>query len=257
MKKVPTILTLTAVISFTLSITQAAQGFDCHGFLKNGNPGHVDQYLCREAYTVGYNYQTKQPTWVASKLTGESVNKHIKRKDKFKPDSSIPVQYRAELSDYSHSGYDRGHLMPYASADIDQASANESFLLSNMSPQKSGLNRQGWAALESDVRFWAKYKKEVYVYTGPVFQGKNIKSIGNGVKVPTAFFKIIYAPQQHQAIAFVMPNAQVSKSKVSDYRTNIATIEKLTGMQFLTALPQTERNKLISTTAKMWRVSYS
>ncbi|WP_077216911.1 DNA/RNA non-specific endonuclease [Piscirickettsia litoralis] len=107
------------------------------------------------------------------------------------------------------------------------------------------------------TKTYAKYKKEVYVYTGPVFQGKKIKTIGKGVKVPTAFFKIIYAPQQHQAITFLMPNKRVAKNKVSNYRTNIAHIEKLTGMKFLTALPQAERNKLISTTAKMWRVSCS
>ncbi|ODN41424.1 DNA/RNA non-specific endonuclease [Piscirickettsia litoralis] len=249
------------LISFSLSTctiaSYAANDFQCHDFLKYGTPSKADQYLCRRAYTVGYNYKTKQPAWVAFKLTGQSVSKRIKRHNQFMPDPTIPQKYRSELSDWKKSGYDRGHLASYASMDFNKESAKESFYLSNMSPQKAGLNRQGWARLESDVRFWAKYKGEVYVYTGPIFQGKKIKTIGKSkVAVPTSFFKIIYAPKQQQTIAFVMPNKRVAKNKVADYRTNIQHIERLTGFKFLSALPATEQEKLSSTTSKMWKTHY-
>ncbi|AKP74860.1 Nuclease precursor (plasmid) [Piscirickettsia salmonis] len=235
-----------------------SKAFHCNGFMKYGVPGKTDQYLCREGYSVGYDYKTKQPKWVAYHLTSQSVSKRIKRHDEFRPDSEIPYKYQAQLSDYKQSGYDRGHLAPYAAMDFDKKSASQSFLLSNMSPQKAGLNRQGWAKLESNVRFWAKYKKEVYVYTGPIFEGKNIKTIGKGkVAVPTAFFKVIFAPEKKQVLAFVMPNKRVAKNKVAEYRTNMNHIEKLTGLNFLNQLPLIERENLVTKTEKMWRTHYS
>jgi endonuclease G len=229
----------------------------CQKFLAPGNPGHADLYLCRDGYVTGYNYQTKQPLWVAYELTGKSVAKKIKRHDDFKADLAVPSQYRAELNDFAHSGYDRGHLAPYASLDFNQHSAKQSFLLSNMSPQKAGLNRQGWAELEKYVRFWAVAKEEIYVYTGPIYKKKSVhETIGNGVAVPDYFFKIIYAPKQHQAIAFVMPNAPVSRKKVTEYRVPIKSIEARTGLQFLTNLPSKERTQLVDQISSMWRTHY-
>ena len=79
----------------------AAINKSCQNFLKYGNPGgQVNLYLCREGYIVGYNYQTKQPTWVAYHLTANSVAKSIKRHDKFMPDPEVPKKYQAQLSDY-------------------------------------------------------------------------------------------------------------------------------------------------------------
>ncbi|MCF6777796.1 DNA/RNA non-specific endonuclease [Thiotrichales bacterium 19X7-9] len=231
----------------------------CHDFLEYGNPDHANLYLCRLGYIVGYNYETKQPRWVAYKLTGKSVSNKMKRHNDFQADPAIPEKYRAELSDYKKSGYDRGHLAPYAAMDFSKESAVQSFYLSNMSPQKAGLNRQGWAQLESYVRFWAGYKQEVFVYTGPIFKKQKVnKAIGkNKIAVPNYFFKIIYAPKTHEAIAFVMPNSRVKKNAVAKYRVSIADIEKRTGLQFLTNLPKDQRSKLINNVSKMWRTSYS
>jgi endonuclease G len=230
----------------------------CSSFIEPGNPGHADLYLCRDGYINGYDYKTKQPAWVAYKLTGKSVGVSIKRKDRFAADTAVPKQYRSELSDYRKSGYDRGHLAPYAAMDFSQESANQSFYLSNMSPQKGGLNRQGWAQLEKYVRFWAKYKGEIFVYTGPIYKKQKIhKTIGKSkVAVPDYYFKIVYAPKQKEAIAFVMPNKKVKRKDVAKYRVSIKDIEQRTGLQFLTNLPENERLRLVDGVSKMWRTHY-
>jgi endonuclease G len=241
----------------TLTTTTDYQSFKCEHYVDYGLPGLADQYLCRDGYAVGYSYKYKQPLWVAYELTGKSVGNKIKRKDKFDADDQIPAAYRAELSDYSKSGYDRGHMAPYASMDFNKESADQSFLLSNMSPQKGGLNRQGWAQLEKYVRFWAKSKEEIWVYTGPIFKGKNQKTIGkNKIAVPSAFYKIIYAPKQNELIAFAMPNERIRKNQVQKYIVQVSQIEQRTGLKFLTMLPAEKRNKLINGTEKMWRTSY-
>ncbi|MBK2126087.1 DNA/RNA non-specific endonuclease [Fangia hongkongensis] len=244
--------------SFSLASPPVSKSY-CHGFLLYGNPkGQINQYLCREGYLVGYNYTTKQPTWVAYHLSANSVSHTIKRHDVFQPDLEVPKTYRAELSDYRKSGYDRGHLAPYAAMDFDKTSAKQSFYLSNMSPQKPQLNRKGWAELEKDVRFWARMYQEVYVYTGPIFKNsKSHKSIGkNKIYVPEYFFKIIYAPKQHKDIAFIMPNANVSKKNVANYRVSVKEIEQRTGLHFFNNLPESQSAALKTTVSPMWRVSY-
>lgn len=238
----------------------------CHDFMIYGNPSfeataplsQVNLYLCRVGYVVGYNFQTKQPTWVIYRATSHSVNPRLERNDVFAPDTDVPRAFRAELSDYSGSGYDRGHLAPYASLDFNPLSADQSFLLSNMSPQVAGLNRQGWERLESYERRWANMYQVLFIYTGPIYKKKTIhNTIGfNRVAIPDYYFKILYAPLQHKAIAFVMPNAQVNRDDVAKYRVSIASIEERTGLKFLTALPEQERQGLIGTVSPMWRTSY-
>lgn len=236
----------------------------CHDFLIYGNPsfdvteglGQTNLYLCRDGYVVGYNYQTKEASWVAFKLTKSKVANKLKRDDKFKEDSDVPFVYRATLADYSHSGYDRGHLASYASMDFSQKSADESFLLSNMSPQKAGLNRQGWERLETDERIWANMYDSIYVYTGPIYKKQTIhKTIGdNKIAVPDYFFKIIYVPSKNKAIAFVMPNARVDKTKIANYRVSIKDIEQRTGLHFLNNI--SDRSMVVDNVSPMWRTAY-
>ncbi|API87788.1 DNA/RNA non-specific endonuclease [Francisella uliginis] len=236
----------------------------CHDFLIYGNPsfdvtsglGQTNLYLCRDGYVVGYNYKTKEASWVAFKLTKAKVANKLKRNDRFKEDDDVPFVYRATLDDYSHSGYDRGHLASYASMDFSKKSAEESFLLSNMSPQKAGLNRQGWERLERDERIWANMYDSIYVYTGPIYKKQKIhKTIGdNKIAVPDYFFKIIYVPSKNKAIAFVMPNARVDKTKIANYRVSIKDIEQRTGLHFLDNIP--DRSMVVDNVSSMWRTSY-
>ena len=236
----------------------------CHGFLAYGNPSfgvtsgleESNIYICRDGYVVGYNYRTKEAAWVAYKLTKAKVANNQKRDDNFKDDTDVPFVYRADLSDYKNSGYDRGHLASFASMDFSQKSANQSFLLSNIEPQNAGLNRQGWEKLETDERIWANMYNSIYVYTGPIYKkGKIHKTIGdNKIAVPDYFFKIIYAPSEDKAIAFVMPNSPVSKTQIKKYRVSIKDIENRTGLYFLTNVDN--RATIVNSVSSMWRTAY-
>ena len=71
-------------------------------------------------------------------LNRESVRKNneiSRRHAHFKQDYSIPNEFASHLNDYIGTGYDRGHLAPAADFQSDQEAMNESFLLTNMSPQ--------------------------------------------------------------------------------------------------------------------------
>ena len=230
----------------------------CQDFMRYAENKKTDRYLCRDGYVVSYNDQTKQPNWVAYRLTAKSVAHKSKREAQFASDLSIPKPYRAELSDYRNSGYDRGHLAPCASMSCSTRSAAQSFLLSNISPQKTRLNCHGWAQLERYVRFWTKAKGELYVTTGVIYKNKKPRTfIGkNKVAVPDYFYKIIYAPKQKEAIAFAMPNTKVDKKDVANYRVSISEIEQRTGFGFFTQLPEPARSQFVNKVSPMWKTAY-
>lgn len=85
----------------------------------------------------------------------------LERLDNFREDARIPAMFRSTKEDYEGSGYDRGHLISSADRMKKTVVNSETFLMSNMSPQKPGFNRDIWSTLEEAVRSLAM--QETYV----------------------------------------------------------------------------------------------
>jgi len=228
--------------------------WQCNGHVTFGVPGTEDQLLCREGYAVGYDYDRKVPTWVAYHLTKESVDVKFRRSNRFREDLEIPEKYRSTLSDYKGSGYDRGHMAPAATVDFSEISMQESFLLTNMTPQLPGLNRQGWRYLEAYVREWAADRGDLYVVTGSLFDGE-IKTIGNNVSIPSSFFKVIFDPEKQDGIAFIVPHRNISKAEIPDFIVSIDEVENRTGLDFLALLPDALEDDIEDDIEAMWIAS--
>ncbi|ELV8759949.1 DNA/RNA non-specific endonuclease, partial [Vibrio vulnificus] len=227
----------------------------CGQHLDKGMPStQPDQVLCRDGYAVGYNYNTKNADWVAYHITAESVNASYKRSNSFKEDAELPDYARSTLADYSNSGYDRGHLAPSAAMDFSQQSMQQSFLMSNMSPQLPGFNRVGWRLLEEHVRDLANEYNELYVVTGPIYQGGE-NAIGNGVVIPSAFFKVILDPAFNDAIAFIVPHRDVSGSELANFITTIDEVERLTQLDFFSAVDDSTEASMEAQVWEMWPTS--
>lgn len=74
---------------------------------------------CYEASAILHNGQTKTPVFVAQKLNRQSVaDADEKRTNQFFADARLPRAERAELDDYKHSGYSRGHMAPAGDMQI-------------------------------------------------------------------------------------------------------------------------------------------
>jgi endonuclease G len=162
--------------------------------------------LCNDGYAVLYSGQTKTPLWSAEYLTPERVSqaKNQKRDSAFKEDGRVPYEWRSLLSDYVHSGMDRGHMSPSGDMPNQQAQA-QSFYLTNMIPQNSNNNRGTWAGIESAVREYAK-SRPIYVVTGPLFIGQQIGFLNGRVAVPTHLYKLVYDPASRRAAAYLVAN---------------------------------------------------
>jgi endonuclease G len=55
------------------------------------------------------------------------------------------------------------------------------------------------------------------------------------VTVPSYYYKVLLAPDQQKAIAFILPN-QMSEKRVTDYACSIDKVEKATGIDFFPRL---------------------
>lgn len=195
-------------------------------------------------YTLSYNEAYEQANWVYYSLTDSMVlNGGVERSNKFKTDKMV-ASGSAKSSDYTKSGYDRGHLCPAADMGFSPVAMEESFLMSNISPQTPDFNRGIWKELETTVRKWAVKERNIIVVTGPVFKENNGLIGKEEVLVPGHFFKLIYdTTDEPRLIAFILPNAK-SDRPLTDFTVPADEVEKQTGFDFFPQLPDDLENKL-------------
>lgn len=187
-------------------------------------------------YTLSYLEDHEQAEWVAYELTRDRLDETwAERPNSFRPDPAVRTE-SATPRDYTSSGYDKGHLCPAADMAFDATAIDESFFMSNMSPQVPPFNMGIWRELEELTRDWARRFKKLYVVTGPVLRLPALGQIGfSKVTVPAAFYKVLLAPDQQRAIAFILPN-QMSEKPVTDYACSIDKVEEVTGIDFFPQL---------------------
>ena len=200
-----------------------------------------DTILSYTGFHLAYNEQFEQAAWVAYVLTREEIESGtIERTDNFRADTSIGTG-SASLTDYRSSGFDRGHLAPAGDMKWDHLAMSQSFLMSNMSPQRPSFNRGIWRKLETEVRNWAMEKDSLYVITGPLFTSTDSLIGKNGVGVPGHYFKVLVdlSPPDHDMIAFLLPNSG-SSEELSSFVLTVDSLEQLSAYDFFAGAPNQE-----------------
>jgi endonuclease G len=211
--------------------------------------GTKNEVVEHGAMILGYNETHEQANWVFHAVI-PAVNKgNLSRTNDFRRDSLVSTG-TAVKADYWYSGYDRGHLAPSADFRWSERAISESYVYSNMAPQRPELNREKWANLESFVRkhVWVK-NEQLLVVTGPIFDDKmeTITQGPNVVSIPKRFYKIILdvTGDEKKAIAFVMPNESCKQAMVS-YAVSVDEVEKMTGLDFFSNLDESLEQELES-----------
>lgn len=194
---------------------------------------------------LGYNENRKTSDWVSYHLTDDYIRgEKFLDKRKFKPDPSIKNKDKVRTSDYTRSGYDRGHLA--AQADMrgrDLLCESEACYMTNIAPQKPGFNRKTWLNLEKAVRKWTLRYQESWVITGTIYD-EDHTFIKDKIEIPDAFYKIVVVKddQNYRSNSFVIYQNDESYN-LEEYLVSIDSIESATGIDFFSDLEDELENK--------------
>lgn len=225
-----------------------------------------DEILTGRYFTIGYSWYFRQAKWVL-----EIINPNARfeweiegRLNNFRADIRIPRRFRAGLKAFVGNGYDRGHLVASANQDELEIQNSETFLLSNMSPQKPQFNRRMWRELEMAVRKLNERRNilETYVLTAPVFYfdqkvvtiGDESEQYGIDLPVPHAFVKSVLAEDNRGRLklwTFEMENKRLS-GNLEDYLVATYDAEQKVGGRFWDRVAGGDLHSQKRKPGKMW-----
>jgi endonuclease G len=232
--------------------------------LSMGNPSNavVDinqptNYLMEKSqYALSYHRDKGRANWVSWHLDSSWMGSAA-RQDDFRSDTSLPAGwYRVLGTDYSGSGFDRGHYCPSADRTSTVADNSATFLMTNMMPQSPDNNQGPWADLEDYSRTLVNAGNELHIIMGGAGQGGTgsnggitMTIAGGHVQVPAQTWKVILVQPQGtndvarvttstRVIAVLMPNAQGIRTNLwEQYRVSVDEVEQLTGYDFFSNVP--------------------
>lgn len=219
--------------------------------------------MMKPQYALSYSRDRGTPNWVSWHVDKSWLG-NAPRQDDFRADQSLPKGwYKVTASSYTGSGFDRGHNTPSADRTKTEADNSSTFVMTNMIPQAPNHNRQVWANLEEYTRSLVGQGMEVYVVMGSYGKGGTgtegaMLTIDQGrVTVPKQIWKVLLVlpegnddlsriNQSTRVIAVNTSNNNTVASDWGSYRTTVDAIEKATGYDLLSALPERVQQELES-----------
>jgi endonuclease G len=192
------------------------------------NKQNCDQIIDKQVFTICYDYKAKGAKFVAYSLDGSLVNAvNIKKRSSFYTEKNLPKKYRSHTKDYTHTGYDRGHLANDASFDYDKKVVRKTYTMANIIPQAPQVNRKTWIKAEKLERKIASKLGSVSVINGVVYSS-NPKRIGkNKIAVPDAFWKMIYNDDKNYKKCFYYENDLNARAKGDKLKNHLINCNQL------------------------------
>lgn len=263
--------------------------------LSRHNPdlaGKPDRLVCFQAYVSNFNTQPREvkgknvflgvPHWVAHRIAkAPNAPETKKRPSRWFTVPDLAKQRIAPTDDsYKSSAaflakhknwFERGHLaQKYLAERLGGQSGWFTHNVVNAVPQRSQFNKGPWLTLECYTGAWANKHGEVWVIAGPVYTKDKFTWLKSDsmkkampVAIPDSMYKIVARKQQDgswAALGFIYPQTHPSYSKgpydPGKFVQDIAEIERLTGEEFLTRLPNGDALKRQSG-AKLWSLASS
>ncbi|MBM4163153.1 MAG: DNA/RNA non-specific endonuclease [Lentisphaerae bacterium] len=202
--------------------------------------------LQKQTFMLGWSPSLRHAVWAAYRVSPTQTPLDLMRPSSFSQDTAARNAPRS--ADYARSGYDRGHLVPnHAIASrFGKKAQVETFLTSNIAPQRPALNQGPWADVERRIADdWPDRFGDIWVIVGTISPQQR-QTLAAGINIPTAFYQIVVArhADRVRAFAVVMPQRI---SRLARPRVTLATIdeiEQLSGFDFLSALPDEEETAL-------------
>ncbi|MCB2194423.1 MAG: DNA/RNA non-specific endonuclease [Bacteroidetes bacterium] len=229
-----------------------------------GTPESND-LIIRDIYALSSNDETKFADWVAYRLTVHEVDGSLTIDRAWKSDPWLDEEETLEPKSGSENDYkyandtlktDRGHQAPLGSFK-NSVYASETNYLSNITPQKSDLNRGPWMYLENKVRDIVRKTNLVYVMTGPLYEREmpKLPNANEQHKLPSGYWKIIIIPtldDQFNTAAFIFDQNTPRSDNIYDHIVSINEVEERSNLDFLWLLDDNFENQVESKLNKDW-----
>ena len=211
-------------------------------------------------YSLEYSYKYKHSYWIAYRFDN-TTGGNVGRNEAYKPDPELPSQYAAKHNDYTNSGYTRGHLCASSDRQYSKEANQQTFYMSNISPQSgNGFKQSGsaWNTGEDKVQAWgyniSRSTDTLYVVKGGTIGEGMIKGyIKNEIAIPKYFFMAVLfrSGDNYKAIGFYMPHENLKddpdKKDPKKYLMSIDALEQETGIDFFHNLPDNIENTVEAT----------
>ncbi|WP_228492044.1 DNA/RNA non-specific endonuclease [Prolixibacter sp. NT017] len=237
-----------------------------------GNPSDAvnsivskDNYLIDMGYyTESYSASRAEPNWVSWHLDASNISHAVSRQDNFAAWADLPSDwFQVQDNSYHGSGFDRGHNCPSADRTSSVDANSATFLMTNMIPQAPNNNQHTWADLENYLRDEVRNKGyEIYIIMGSYgeggtgYYGTTVNTIDNGnIAVPSHIWKIAVMLKTGDndlsridstttVLAVNTPNTNNIDADWTQYIVTVRDIEKATGYNFLSELPQSVQDAI-------------
>jgi len=225
--------------SAIISIVTSAQKYELPA------PVPREQLIEHSMFTLSYNEGYELSSFVAWQITPEQAKATGTFKEKYTGDPKVTTG-TSEVKDYRNSGFILAQIAPPEDMFTSPDAVEETFLMSNVVPQKPAFNKYIWKVSENLIREWAKEGHTLYVIAGPVFTDAPFGTFGdNKVSIVVRYFKAVLDVHGERAIGFIYRN-NMSSGTPKSFAVSVDELEKITGMDFFVALPDALEEKIES-----------
>jgi endonuclease G len=200
-----------------------------------------DNIFERDQYIFSYDPDKNTTNWVAWELSDFWYGDEERFSGNFKIDPLLLDEwYKVRHSDYTNSGYDRGHLVRSEERTNNEEDNVSTFYTTNLLPMLPEINRWGaWVNLEYHMETFLKDNPNytAQVYAGGIFTTDSTLKGEGVVPVPDTLWKVaimhtgvISSESDMYVIAAKIPNHVSARDTDWEvYSTTIEDIETSTG----------------------------
>lgn len=215
-----------------------------------GYPDSAGYIIERPQYVISYSDKLNSARWVSWHIDKSYYGSVKRYSGNFITDTILPKNYAIiKHSDYTNSGYDRGHLVRSEERTKTKEDNKSTFYLTNVIPQVPDLNRKIWLQLENYCKKLCREgNKKLYVVAGGKYS-ENPQLIKSKIAIPDSCWKVVLIldsgktindiDTSTQIIAVMMPNnSKIKQSKNwYEFLRTAREIEQSTGFNFFSIVP--------------------
>ena len=216
----------------------------------NKDPDHKVVVLINHGYAVGFSPDRLQPLWAAYRVAGSDRDVDFDRPHLYYDDRRLNKKWQIgadTFGKHNNVRYHVGHMVPneVINRQFGRLAQMETFLMSNMSPQRGSLNTGVWLSLENMIRKIKDTpdKDHIWAIAGPIFSDDpELIRRPNGTKVPIpdAYYYITVDPFRYpwdrprnvDIACFKIEQGARGGNPLTKYLVELDEIEELTKLSF-------------------------